>query len=114
MDTVSSAGVPIPRLAGGIALSRPTDAGLARLPDELLARHAESGSARAFAALFARYHQPLYRYCRSLLREETDAQDALQSKFLGALPAMRDGRRAAPVRPWLFRIAHNEYPSTYL
>jgi RNA polymerase sigma factor (sigma-70 family) len=81
-------------------------AALAR--DERLASHVGRGSERAFAALYQRYHQPLYRYCRSMLRDDADAQDALQSTFAAAFAALREGRRDAPLRPWLFRIAHNE------
>jgi RNA polymerase sigma factor (sigma-70 family) len=79
-----------------------------RLSDELLARHATRGSQRAFAAIYERYHQPLYRYCRSIVREDADAQDALQSAFTKALAALRQGSVNAPLRPWLYRIAHNE------
>jgi RNA polymerase sigma factor (sigma-70 family) len=78
------------------------------LGDERLAREVARGSAAAFAALFHRYHQPLYRYCRSLTGSDHDAQDALQSTFTRALIALREDRRAAPMRPWLYRIAHNE------
>jgi RNA polymerase sigma factor (sigma-70 family) len=78
------------------------------LADERLARLVGGGSDRAFAALYERYHQPLYRYCRSMVGNDTDAQDALQSTFAGALVALRRGQRDAPLRPWLFRIAHNE------
>ena len=81
---------------------------LARLGDERLARLVAAGNDRAFTTLYERYHQPLYRYCRSIVRNETDAQDALQSAFAGALVALRRGQRSAPVRPWLFRIVHNE------
>lgn len=81
---------------------------LSRLSDELLARYTARGSERAFAVLYERYHQPLYGYCRSIVRDDTDAQDALQSTFAGALSALQRGRRNAPLRPWLFRIAHNE------
>src|SRR5437588_9487437 len=81
---------------------------LPRVSDELLARHAARGSERAFAILFERYHHPLYRYCRSIVRNEADAQDALQSTFASALSALKRARRNAPLRPWLFRIAHNE------
>ena len=81
---------------------------LSRLGDEVLARLAGGGGERAFAALYERYHQPLYRYCRSILRDDADAQDALQSTFAAALSALQRGRRDAPLRPWLFRIAHNE------
>lgn len=76
--------------------------------DERLARQVGSGNERAFTTLFQRYHQPLYRYCRSLTGNDEDAQDALQSALTKAYVALRDGRRNAPVRPWLYRIAHNE------
>jgi RNA polymerase sigma factor (sigma-70 family) len=76
--------------------------------DERLARLVGTGHDRAFAMLFERYHQPLYRYCRSLVRNDEDAQDALQSTMIRALVALRSGQRDAPLRPWLYRIAHNE------
>jgi RNA polymerase sigma factor (sigma-70 family) len=81
---------------------------LARLGDERLAQLVGSGRERAFAVLYERYHQPLYRYCRSMLRNDSDAQDVLQSAFALAFAALREGKRNAPLRPWLFRIAHNE------
>src|SRR5690242_10047607 len=82
--------------------------GLGRLADERLAQLVAAGRERAFSVLYERYHQPLYRYCRSMLRNDQDAQDALQSTFASALAALQQGRRNAPFRPWLFRIAHNE------
>jgi RNA polymerase sigma factor (sigma-70 family) len=100
MSSLSSAAAP-PR--GGRQPLR-----FAQIGDELLARHAARGSERAFAALYERYHQPLYRYCRSILRNDPDAQDALQSTFAGALQALKRDHRDAPLRPWLYRIAHNE------
>lgn len=87
-------------------LSAPLPAGL--LSDDRLARLVSEGNERAFGTLYARFHQPLYRYCHSMLRHEADAQDALQSTLAAALVALRRGQRDAPVRPWLFRIAHNE------
>jgi DNA-directed RNA polymerase specialized sigma24 family protein len=76
--------------------------------DERLAALVGEGDDRAFTVLYERYHQRLYGYCLSLLRDDSDAQDALQSAFAGALAALRRGQRNAPVRPWLFKIAHNE------
>jgi RNA polymerase sigma factor (sigma-70 family) len=76
--------------------------------DELLARYATRGSERAFSVLYERYYQRLYRYCRSIVRDDADAQDALQSTFTRALAALRRDQRNAPLRPWLYRIAHNE------
>jgi RNA polymerase sigma factor (sigma-70 family) len=76
--------------------------------DERLARLVGSGSERAFRTIYERYHQPLYRYCRSIVRDDADAQDALQSTLASAFVALKRGQRDAPLRPWLFRIAHNE------
>jgi RNA polymerase sigma factor (sigma-70 family) len=76
--------------------------------DERLARLVGQGREDAFAELYGRYHQRLFRYCRSIVGSDTDAQDALQTAFARALVALRDSRRDAPVRPWLYRIAHNE------
>jgi RNA polymerase sigma factor (sigma-70 family) len=78
------------------------------LSDERLARLVSTGDEQAFATLYQRYHQQLYRYCRSMLRHDADAQDALQSAMTSAYAALRRSQRDAPVRPWLFRIAHNE------
>ncbi len=78
------------------------------LSDERLAKEVGAGRESAFTSLFNRYHQQLYRYCRSLTGSDQDAQDALQSTFANALIALRAARRNAPLRPWLYRIAHNE------
>ena len=88
--------------------SRRRPFGLGRLADERLAQLVAAGRERAFAVLYERYHQPLYRYCRSMLHNDQDAQDALQSTFAAALAALQESKRNAPFRPWLFRIAHNE------
>ena len=78
------------------------------LGDERLAQRAGAGDDRAFAVVYQRYHQILSRYCRSILNNDADAQDALQSTFAAAFASLRAGQRDAPMRPWLFRIAHNE------
>jgi RNA polymerase sigma factor (sigma-70 family) len=88
--------------------SRRLPFGPGRLADERLAQLVAAGRERAFAVLYERYHQPLYRYCRSMLRNDQDAQDAMQSTFASALAALQESKRNAPFRPWLFRIAHNE------
>ena len=82
------------------------------LGDERLARLAAAGHEGAFAVVYERHHQALYRYCRSIVRDDVDAQDALQSTFTAAFAALARGRRDAPIRPWLYRIAHNEAVST--
>ena len=76
--------------------------------DETLANLVAEADEAAFAVLFERHYQALYRYCRSIVHDDPDAQDALQTAWTGALVALRQGRRDAPVRPWLYRIVHNE------
>jgi RNA polymerase sigma factor (sigma-70 family) len=73
-----------------------------------LRSRAARGDAAAFAAVYERHHQALYRYCRSILRHEEDAQDALQNTMAQAFAALQDESRDFELRPWLFRIAHNE------
>src|SRR3954467_11848549 len=73
-----------------------------------LRSRAARGDAKAFAAVYERHHQALYRYCRSILRHDEDAQDALQSTMTKAFAALQSEQRDFELRPWLFRIAHNE------
>jgi RNA polymerase sigma factor (sigma-70 family) len=77
------------------------------LSDERLAKLASAGSERALAVLYERHHQALYRYCRSIVRDHEDAQDALQNTMTRAFAALQASERDLAVRPWLFRIAHN-------
>jgi RNA polymerase sigma factor (sigma-70 family) len=81
--------------------------GLRWCSDERLARLAAGGDTRGVALLYERHHQALYRYCRSIVRNEQDAQDALQATMTGALGAFGRLEEGVPVRAWLFRIAHN-------
>jgi RNA polymerase sigma factor (sigma-70 family) len=78
------------------------------LSDERLATMAGSGSDPAFAILYRRYDGPLHGYCLSIVKNAEDARDVLQSAWMKALVALRSQSRKAPVRPWLFRIVHNE------
>jgi RNA polymerase sigma factor (sigma-70 family) len=76
--------------------------------DARLARRAADGDQRAFAAIYERYHQELYRYCRAILGDPNEAQDALQSTMASALRSLPGEERAIELRPWLYRVAHNE------
>ena len=78
------------------------------LGDRHLGRLASKGDPRAFAAIYERHHQDLYRYCRSITGNAEDASDALQNTMTAALRSLPGERREVPLRPWLFRVAHNE------
>ena len=78
------------------------------LPDDRLAQRASMGDERAFTAIYRRYHQPLYRFCLAILGNPEDAQDALQNTMVKALRALPGEERQIQLKPWLYRIAHNE------
>jgi RNA polymerase sigma factor (sigma-70 family) len=75
--------------------------------DESLAALAARGSQRAFTELYRRHREPLYRYCRGILREHADAEDAVQVTMTRALVALESGTLPASWQAWLFGIAHN-------
>src|SRR3954452_12670100 len=83
-------------------------AALRLLSDERLVRLAAGGDRSAFAAIFARYQQPLFGYCASILRNRDDAADAVQSTMLRAMRALEGEERQIAVLPCLYRIDHNE------
>jgi RNA polymerase sigma-70 factor (ECF subfamily) len=63
---------------------------------------------RAFAPLYARYFDPVYRYCYRRLGHPEAAADATAQVFAKALAALPRYREDAPsFRSWLFAIAHN-------
>jgi len=84
-------------------------AGFSRLlSDERLTRRAVGGDERAFAAIFRRYHQSLYRFILAIVGNPEDAQDALQNTMMKVLRALPGEERRIELKPWLYRIAHNE------
>jgi RNA polymerase sigma factor (sigma-70 family) len=79
-----------------------------RLGDDALAGRAAGGNDQAFTALYERYYGPLLGYTRSILRDAEDARDATQNALENALRALPGRDSARPLRPWLYKIAHNE------
>jgi RNA polymerase sigma factor (sigma-70 family) len=78
------------------------------LSDDRLTARAVGGDERAFATIFERYQERLYRYCLSLVGNAHDAQDALQNTMVKVLAALPGEKREIELKPWLYRIAHNE------
>ena len=66
----------------------------------------------AFAAIYERYVDGIYGYCRNRLPTSADAEDAASVVFARAFQALprfrpQPDRPDAGVRSWLFTIAHN-------
>ena len=66
-----------------------------------------AGHDHAFEAIVERYRKPLSRYLRRLLSEQL-AEDVLQATFVRAWQALTAGTDVHELRPWLYRIAHNQ------
>jgi RNA polymerase sigma-70 factor (ECF subfamily) len=49
----------------------------------------------------------LHRYCARLMGSVIDGEDVVQDTLVRAFVALQDLEEGAPLRPWLFRIAHN-------
>src|SRR5256885_911512 len=95
-------------VAAQLPQARMPASALRLLGDDRLFRLASAGDERAFEVIYERHHQALYRYCRSIVGNPDDAADALQSTMASALRGLVGEAREIPLRPWLFRIAHNE------
>ena len=76
--------------------------------DDVLAARAGGGDDLAFATLVRRLQPRLLAYCATILGNVSDADDAVQNTFIRAHDGLRRGDHVLAVRPWLYRIAHNE------
>ena len=76
--------------------------------DEKLVRLISSGDRTAFVVLMRRYDQLLYRTSRSILKDDAEAEDALQEGYLLAYRGMAGFRNEARLSTWLVRIVANE------
>jgi RNA polymerase sigma-70 factor (ECF subfamily) len=74
---------------------------------ELIAR-AGRGDQLAFRNIMERHNQRLYRVARAVLRDEAEAEDAVQEAYLRAFSGLRDFRGDASIATWLTRITLNE------
>ena len=57
--------------------------------------------------LFQEYGTPLFRFCRSVLRNSGDAEDVLQETFLKLLDHLQLGGERRNLKSWLFTVAAN-------
>ncbi len=80
-----------------------------QVPAEVeLARRIGRGDERAFESLMRQHNRMLYRLARSILRDEAEAEDALQEAYLAAYRNIAAFRGGAKLSTWLARIVINE------
>jgi RNA polymerase sigma factor (sigma-70 family) len=58
-------------------------------------------------ALAGELRPELHRYCARLMGSVIDGEDVVQDSFARAFVALDELEEMPPLRPWLFRIAHN-------
>jgi RNA polymerase sigma-70 factor (ECF subfamily) len=76
--------------------------------DDELARRVAAGDAGAFEALMRRHNRTLFRTARAVLRDDAEAEDALQEAYLQVYRSIGDFRSEAKLSTWLVRVVANE------
>jgi RNA polymerase sigma-70 factor (ECF subfamily) len=77
------------------------------LDDDALLQRIRTGDRDAFTWLMRRYNRRLYRVARSVLRDDAEAEDALQDAYLQAYRALPTFRGESALATWLTRIVVN-------
>ncbi|MCG3200727.1 MAG: hypothetical protein NFCOHLIN_00589 [Gammaproteobacteria bacterium] len=80
----------------------------AHTPDDALISRAAAGNGAAFEVLMRRYNRLLFRTARSILKNDTEAEDAVQEAYLRAWRALGEFRGQSGLSTWLVRIVANE------
>ena len=78
------------------------------LPDVEIARRVAADDWDTLQRLMRRHNQTLYRAARIILKDDAEAEDAVQEAYLRAYRAMATFRGDAQLSTWLVRIVVNE------
>jgi RNA polymerase sigma-70 factor, ECF subfamily len=73
--------------------------------DEEIVGRVLDGDTRSFEIIVRRYNQRLYRATRAILRDDAEAEDAMQEAYLHAFKHLRQFKGDAKFSTWLTRIA---------
>src|SRR5688572_15762810 len=72
------------------------------------AQRIAAGDSAEFARLMRQHNRRLYRLARAVLRDEAEAEDALQDAYLAAYRTIGQFRGEAALATWLSRLLLNE------
>ena len=78
------------------------------LDDIELVRRIAARDEHAFETMMRRHNRMLYRLTRSILKNDAEAEDAVQDAYLSAYRSIASFRGGASLGTWLARIAINE------
>src|SRR4030067_2155175 len=77
------------------------------LSDQTLVEKVKKGDYQAFEGLVNRYEGKVYRLSMRMLRNQQDAEDALQEAFLQVHRGLKSFEGRSTFSTWLFRLATN-------
>jgi RNA polymerase sigma-70 factor (ECF subfamily) len=78
------------------------------LSDEEVVERVLAGDTSLFEILMRRYNQRLFRVARSILSDDTEAEDVMQEAYVRAFRELANFRGEARFSTWLTRIAVHE------
>ncbi|HEY4200667.1 MAG TPA: RNA polymerase sigma factor [Devosiaceae bacterium] len=78
------------------------------LDDVQLTELAKAGNEDAIRAIIKRHNQRLFRVARSIVRNDTEAEDVVQAGYVRAFTNLASFRGEAQLTTWLTRIVLNE------
>ena len=78
------------------------------VPDETLIARILAGEKRLFELLMRKYNQRLYRIGMSILENEAEAEDAMQTAYINAYEHLSGFERRASFGTWLTKIMLNQ------
>ena len=76
--------------------------------DEQISGRVLAGEVELYELIMRRYNQRLYRITRAILRNDAEAEDAMQAAYLRAYERLGQFEGRAPLSAWLTKIAVHE------
>ena len=78
------------------------------MSDTELLERARAGEPACYGVLVTRHHRRLYRAAQRILRNEADAEDAVQEAYVNGFRSLHQFQGRSAVATWLTSIAVNE------
>jgi len=78
------------------------------MDDDEVVRRVCAGEAEMFEVVIRRYNRRLYRVTRAILKDDAEAEDAMQQAYLSAYTHLVQFGHSASFAIWLTRVAVNE------
>lgn len=75
--------------------------------DDRLVALVRAGNQAAFETLYDRHHGPLLSFCRHMLADRGESEDAVQHTFIAAYKDLAGSDKEIQLRAWLYAIARN-------